>query len=479
MGLRVGETKATGDFEDHDPCAIKKPADEGAVSILDTEQGHSKVYIKWYGCSHNRSDAEYIAGSLREKGFIITDLEEEAIISVCVSCTVVDVSESKAYKMVRTAINDGRFAILCGCIPASYKGKLPEEFVPLHASGLLCLVGTDALNSVAEFAMEYITKSGLVDLTTKEFVRRSKLIPLSAPKARFNQHIEIIPIESGCLHACSYCKTKAARGSLRSYPIQEIRDRIASLPEEVYEIWFTGEDTGAWGRDIGLRMIDLIRGVVDVLKKNTKIRIGMTNPPYFIDCLEEWKEIFTHPKVFAFAHIPVQSCSNAVLAAMRRDYTAEDFKTIIDYFQREIPGMLLSTDIIVAYPGETLEDHKATCDMIKDINIACVNITKFYARPGTAAYGLPEIHSSIAKTRTRELTKLTRHIDVNTHLLNTEQEVLIVEVGSKGYVCGRNKNYVHVLVKGDESLIGKTVRGTVTETNRQWVKCETFRIVNE
>ena len=185
---------------------------------------------------------------------------------------------------------------------------------------------------------------------------------LDLPKVRKNALIEILAINTGCLNSCTYCKTKAARGNLASYTIEELINRarqcylgaqmqetnIQHLPAEgVREIWLTSEDLGAYGRDIGVTLPDLLQQLIEVIPEACMMRLGMTNPPYIMDhlpvryafhdntriCLQEIADILNHPRVYAFLHIPVQSGSDCVLREMKREYTSAQFCQVVDYLQ--------------------------------------------------------------------------------------------------------------------------------------------------
>ena len=163
-------------------------------------------------------------------------------------------------------------------------------------------------------------------LQSAETKRKTGGASLSLPKVRRNPLVEIIAVNTGCLNACTYCKTKHARGELGSYPIEDIVARaVQSFEEGVVEIWLTSEDTGAYGRDIGVTLPDLLWELVKVIPEGCKLRLGMTNPPYIMDHLDEIAAVLRHPRVYAFLHVPVQSGSDAVLRDMQREYTAADF----------------------------------------------------------------------------------------------------------------------------------------------------------
>ena len=130
--------------------------------------------------------------------------------------------------------------------------------------------------------------SRILSLQSSETKRKTGGASLSLPKVRRNPLVEIIAVNTGCLNACTYCKTKHARGELGSYPIEAIVERaVQSFEEGVVEIWLTSEDTGAYGRDIGVTLPDLLWELVKVIPDGCKLRLGMTNPPYIMDHLDE------------------------------------------------------------------------------------------------------------------------------------------------------------------------------------------------
>ncbi|GCB72971.1 hypothetical protein scyTo_0002278 [Scyliorhinus torazame] len=139
-----------------------------------------------------------------------------------------------------------------------------------------------------------------------------------------------------CLNACTYCKTKHARGDLASYSVAELVDRaIQSFQEGVCEIWLTSEDTGAYGRDIGTDLPTLLWKLVEVIPEGAMLRLGMTNPPYILEHLEEMAKILLHPRVYSFLHVPVQTGSDSVLMDMKREYCIADFKRVADFLKEQ------------------------------------------------------------------------------------------------------------------------------------------------
>lgn len=139
-----------------------------------------------------------------------------------------------------------------------------------------------------------------------QLLEKKELPELDLPKIRKNKFIEILAINTGCLGNCTYCKTKHARGHLGSYhPDEIIRRTKRAFEEGATEIWLTSEDTGAYGRDIGTNIGELLMKLVEVIPEYGMLRIGMTNPPYIHEHLAVIAKVLNHPRVFGFLHLPV------------------------------------------------------------------------------------------------------------------------------------------------------------------------------
>ena len=209
-----------------------------------------------------------------------------------------------------------------------------------------------------------------------KLLAKKELPLLDLPKIRKNQYVEIIPLSTGCLGSCTYCKTRHARGKLGSYDPNAIVERVKQAVEEgVLEIWLTSEDTGAYGRDIGTSLPELLRSIIAVMPAPTMLRVGMTNPPYILEHLEAMVDILNHPRVYAFLHVPVQSGSNKVLDKMNREYGIEEFMEVCDFLLEYIPDITLATDIICGFPTETDEDFEETMKLVEKYKFPVLNIS--------------------------------------------------------------------------------------------------------
>ena len=233
---------------------------------------------------------------------------------------------------------------------------------------------------------------------------------------------------------CAYCIVKKARGHLRSYAKEDILEQVRSaVKERIPEIWLTAQDTGCYGKDIDSSLPELLKEII-ALKGDFKIRLGMINPNHLIKFLDELIEIYKSEKIFKFLHVPVQSGNNEILKAMKRKYTVEEFKEIIDRFKQAIPEITIATDIICGFPGETEKQFYDSLDLIKEIKPSVLNRSRFWPRPGTEAAEMEDqVHGRDTKKRSQLLTDIFKNISrmQNERWLNWQGEVLIDEVGKQ------------------------------------------------
>jgi len=205
-----------------------------------------------------------------------------------------------------------------------------------------------------------------------------------------------------------------------------------------------------YGYDINTNIANLLKKILE-MKRDFKIRLGMGNPDFLLDYLDELIEVFKDPRMFKFLHIPVQSGSDNVLKHMKRNYTIDTFTEIIPRFRKIHPNITISTDIIVGYPDETDEDFKQTIQLLKKTMPDVINVSRFWTRPGTLAARKKQLPTKTIKTRGQIMTKTYHEIALkqNKKWLNWEGKVIIDEIGKSNSFVGRNFAYKPVIVKGN------------------------------
>ena len=329
------------------------------------------------------------------------------------------------------------------------------------------MIGVQQIDRVVEVVEETLKGNSVKMFSSKrEQGRKVGGAKLDLPKIRRNPLVEIIAINTGCLNQCTYCKTKHARGELGSYAPEEIVARAEqSFAEGVCEIWLTSEDTGAYGRDIGTSLPELLHQLVAVIPEGCRLRLGMTNPPYILDHLDEMAEILNHDRVYSFLHVPVQSGSDAVLSDMKREYTVADFELVVDTLTEKVPGITIVTDIIAGFPTETLEDFQDTMKLVKKYNFPSLFINQFFPRPGTPAAKMKRIPTQEVKERTREITEYFRSYSPYAARLGAEYTVLCTDVShDQNFYVAHNQFYEQVLVPKRPELMGKMFRVRIVDS---------------
>ncbi|CAD6184486.1 unnamed protein product [Caenorhabditis auriculariae] len=431
--------------------------DEKPENLDSFVPGTNRVWVRTWGCSHNTSDSEYMSGLLSQAGYQIVKQEDDADVWVLNSCTVKTPSETQASNMVTQAQNKGKKVVMAGCVSQA----APSEPWLQEVS----IVGVKQIDRIVEVVEETL-KGNKVRLLT----RNRPDAPLALPKMRKNQLIEVLSISTGCLNHCTYCKTKMARGDLKSYPLEELVEqaRKSFVDDGVKEIWLTSEDLGAWGRDIGHVLPDLLNELVKVIPEGCMMRLGMTNPPYILDHLEEIAKILNHPRVYSFLHIPVQSASDAVLDDMKREYSRRHFEQIADYMIENVPNIYIATDMILAFPTETEEDFQESMRLVEKYRFPSLFINQYYPRSGTPAARLKKIDTVEARRRTALMSELFRSYSRYTEeRIGEVHDVLICEKASDGkHVVGHNKSYEHILVTADAAPMGGWVKVKVRDVSK-------------
>ncbi|KAH0469512.1 hypothetical protein IEQ34_001070 [Dendrobium chrysotoxum] len=397
------------------------------------------------------SDSEYMAGQLSAFGYALTDISEEADL-----CTVKSPSQSAMETLISKGKNAKKPLVVAGCVPQGSRDIKELEGISI--------IGVQQIDRVVEVVEETL-KGHEVRLLS-----RKTLPALDLPKVRKNKYVEILPINVGCLGACTYCKTKHARGHLGSYTVESLVERLRTvISEGVKEIWLSSEDTGAYGRDIGVNLPILLNALIAELPadRSTMLRIGMTNPPFILEHLEEIAKVLRHPCVYSFLHVPVQSGSDAVLDAMNREYTVSDFRAVVDTLIRLVPDMQIATDVICGFPGETDEDFAQSIALIKEYQFPQVHISQFYPRPGTPAARMKKVPSTQVKNRSRELTSIFESFNPYNEMEGQIVRIWITEIASDGiHLVGHTKGYVQVLVIAPDNMLGTSTEVKITSVGR-------------
>ncbi|MEM5874321.1 MAG: tRNA (N(6)-L-threonylcarbamoyladenosine(37)-C(2))-methylthiotransferase [Candidatus Aenigmatarchaeota archaeon] len=404
------------------------------------------IYIKTYGCTSNKFDSEIMAGLLAKNGFKLASNENEADIIIVNTCAVKSTTEEKIISYLSKLSNSNKKVIIAGCLPRVNLERIKKAIPNYHA-----IIDVKSIDKIVDAVK---IGSGI------EFFSDSKTDKLSLPRQSFNEVIDIIKISEGCLSNCTFCATKLSRGKLNSFRPEKIRSAlIEGLKNGKKEFWLTSEDCSAYGRDIGINLIDLLNSIARIDGKYF-VRVGMMNPLHFKKIeLKNLVQSFKNEKIFKFLHLCVQSFSDRVLKDMKRGYTVKDFLEYVNGFRKEINEITLETDIIVGYPTERESDFKKTVKFIKKVKPDIVNISRFSKRRGTEAYKLKQLPTEVCKERSKKLTEIVKKISLkkNEKWVGWEGICLVDEIGKNKTYIARNYCYKPIVLKANENLIGKFV----------------------
>lgn len=373
-----------------------------------------QVYIETYGCTYNHADTRKMALILEGQGCRIVAGPDEADVVVINTCTVIGKTERHMLRRIRTFAD--RDLYVTGCMPvvqaAEILGAAPSArlLFPEEISERFCGACTGVVGGAG-----------------------------------------IVQIAAGCAGRCAYCITRAARGPLRSRPKEAIcREVEALVGMGAYEVQVTGQDVSAWGMDLGERLPALI-DAVSGLPGDFLLRLGMMNPATAQGIAAPLSRLLGEAKVFSFLHVPVQSGSDAVLAAMGRGYTAGEFEAMVAAFRKACPEVRVCTDFIVGYPTETEEDFAESMALLRAIRPEKVNVTRYSPRPGTPAAALKTMPERIAKDRSRILDAAAKEIyrEQNAALVGETVEAVVTCRKKEGSVVARDRAYREIVVPGN------------------------------
>ncbi|GBD41075.1 tRNA-2-methylthio-N(6)-dimethylallyladenosine synthase [bacterium HR39] len=370
-----------------------------------------KLHIRTYGCQMNVYDSDRMASLLAHHGYERTDRPEEADLIILNTCHIREKAAEKVYSELgrlqrlreRRRREEGREMLLAvaGCV-AQAEGELVLERAPY----VDIVVGPQAYHRLPELlASRERARGGVVDTDfppESKFDELPKDVVAGGPSA-------FLTIQEGCDKFCTFCVVPYTRGAETSRPAADVLDEARRLIDSgAREIVLLGQNVNAWhgegpdGREWNLAR--LIRALAE-LPGLERIRYTTSHPN---DMDEEL--IRAHGEVellMPWLHLPVQSGSDRVLAAMNRRYTADDYRRIVDRLREARPDIALSSDFIVGFPGESEEDHEATLRLVEEIGFAQAYSFKYSPRPGTPGSVMPrQVPEEVKDRRLSELQAL-------------------------------------------------------------------------
>jgi len=399
----------------------------------------AKIFVEAYGCSASFADSEMISGLILNGGHTLVDNSSKSDLNIVVTCSVKDVTANKMIHRIKSL--KSKPLVVAGCFPKAEKSTV-EKF-----SENASLLGPNSLGMTLQVIDSTLNGKKLVALED------SDLSKVGLPKVRLNPVVGIVEIASGCMSECTFCQTKLSKGDLSSYRLGDIVRQVQTeIKEGCKEVWLTSTDNGCYGFDIGTDLPSLVNAVVEI-PDDFMIRVGMMNPMYMPRIKEELVKSFDNDKVFKFLHIPVQSGSDKVLHDMKRGHTVGTFREIVKKVKERFVDFTISTDVIVGFPSETEEDFQKTVNLLDEVKLDVVNLSKYSIRPGTEAAEWKQIDVAEVKRRSKiifeQINKTS--IENNKKWIGWTGKVLFDEKTNEG-IKGRNFAYKPVFVRNEVDI---------------------------
>jgi tRNA-2-methylthio-N6-dimethylallyladenosine synthase len=424
-----------------------------------------KYHIWTEGCQMNVADSQRVGSALEHLGYAFTGNAEDADVIVLNTCVVRQSAEDKALGRLSSLKplkdkNPGLIINLMGCLVGvrgaeKLQKRLPfvDVFSPPSDPGPL---------------VSFLTQGEVHSMVDAETTRRflmmddELVLPVHERGRLVSAHI---PVVYGCSHACTFCIIPYQRGIERSRPVGDIVGEARSLATQgVKEITLLGQIVDRYGKDIpdGPSLAGLLR-VIHEVEGIERIRFLTSHPNYFgEDIMDAVAEL---PKVMPHFEVPIQAGDDTVLENMRRGYTQDDYRRLVDKIRAKVPGCSIATDIIVGFPGETDEQFMETYRVLSDLRLDVAHLARYSPREGTVSARRMEddVSAEEKMRRFRLLEELQEQIvgEINAQYLGQTVEVLFEEK-VKGRWKGRTPTNKLVFVESDEDLRGQALPVSVT-----------------
>ncbi|UCZ54490.1 tRNA (N(6)-L-threonylcarbamoyladenosine(37)-C(2))-methylthiotransferase MtaB [Bacillus shivajii] len=431
------------------------------------------------GCKVNHYETEAIWQLFQQAGYEKTEYDQTSDVYVINTCTVTNTGDKKSRQVIRRAIRKNPDAVVC--VTGCYAQTSPAEIMAIP--GVDIVVGTQdrhkLISYIEQFRKEREPINGVGNIM-KARVYEELDVPSFTDRTRAS-----LKIQEGCNNFCTFCIIPWARGLLRSRKPEDVISQANQLVEAGYkEIVLTGIHTGGYGED--MKEYSLAKLLLDLEKVEglKRIRISSIEASQITD--EVIDVIDRSEKVVRHLHVPLQSGSNTVLKRMRRKYTMEFFYDRIMKLKKALPGLAITSDVIVGFPGETDEEFQETFDFIRKVHFSELHVFPYSKRTGTPASRMEDqVDDEVKNERVHRLIELSNQL-AKEYASKFEGEVIEVipeekdkEDPESGYYVGYTDNYLKVKVPVDESMVGEIVKVKIEQAGYPYNIGSFVRVLSE
>lgn len=432
------------------------------------------------GCKVNHYETEAIWQLFKQEGYERTDFESASDVYIINTCTVTNTGDKKSRQVIRRAIRKNPDAVIC--VTGCYAQTSPAEIMAIP--GVDIVVGTQDRVKMLEYIEQYKQERQPINAVgniMKNRVYEELDVPAFTDRTRAS-----LKIQEGCNNFCTFCIIPWARGLMRSRDPQEVIRQAQQLVDAGYkEIVLTGIHTGGYGEDMkDYNLAMLLRDLEAQVKGLKRLRISSIEASQITD---EVIEVMDKSEVVVrHLHIPLQSGSNTVLKRMRRKYTMEFFAERLDRLKEALPGLAVTSDVIVGFPGETEEEFMETYNFIKEHKFSELHVFPYSKRTGTPAARMEDqIDEEIKNERVHRLISLSDQL-AKEYASQFENEVLEVipeeiykEDPESGLYGGYTDNYLKVVFPASEEMVGKIVKVKISKAGYPFNEGQFVRVVDE
>ncbi|OLP65532.1 Threonylcarbamoyladenosine tRNA methylthiotransferase MtaB [Bacillus pumilus] len=417
------------------------------------------------GCKVNHYETEAIWQLFKEAGYERKDYESKADVYVINTCTVTNTGDKKSRQVIRRAIRHNPDGVIC--VTGCYAQTSPAEIMAIP--GVDIVVGTQdrhkLLGYIEEFRTERQPINGVGNIM-KARVFEELDVPAFTDRTRAS-----LKIQEGCNNFCTFCIIPWARGLLRSRDPEEVINQAQQLVDAGYkEIVLTGIHTGGYGEDLkDYDFAKLLKELDERVIGLKRIRISSIEASQITD--EVIEVLDQSDKIVRHLHIPLQSGSNTVLKRMRRKYTMEFFAERLTKLKKALPGLAVTSDVIVGFPGETEEEFMETYNFVKDHQFSELHVFPYSKRTGTPAARMEDqVDENVKNERVHRLIALSDQL-AKEYASAYEGDVLEIipeesfkeKDGEHNLYVGYTDNYMKVVFEGSEEMIGRLVKVKITK----------------
>ena len=411
-----------------------------------TLHSEKKVSFITLGCKVNQYDSDAMRTLFVKNGYRQAGEDENADVYVVNTCSVTSIGDRKSRQMVRRIRRSHPEAIIA--VAGCYAQLAPEVFEKMGDVDVI--VGVHNRSHIVEYVEEAKKRTDRKPLNeTVDIMKVKTFENMSVDVSGEVKTRAFVKVQEGCDNYCTFCIIPYARGKLKSRLQKDAVEEIKKLVSQGYrEVVLTGIHLGNYGKDFhdGTSLATLVAELVKI-PDLLRIRLGSVES---VELSEELISIIKNePKVCRHLHLPIQSGSDAVLKGMNRHYRLSQFKALIAVLREKVPGIALTTDLIVGFPGETEENFLETLDTLKELKFSGIHVFPYSRRTGTPAATYPnQVSSEVKKERVHRVQELEKEIACayRSQFMGKVVHVLAEEI-KNGYFEGLTGEYIRVSIK--------------------------------